>query len=97
MKTTRMLVALAATLASAGALADETTVQLKQAPETTTVVANCSICHSLDYIPMNSRFLDRAHWEAEVKKMVGVMGAPISADDQATIVNYLVREYGVGN
>ena len=35
------------------------------------------MCHSLDYIPMNSVFLDRKGWEASVTKMMKVMGAPI--------------------
>jgi hypothetical protein len=30
----------------------------------------CGHCHSLDYITMNSPFLDRRGWEAEVNKMV---------------------------
>ncbi len=36
------------------------------------------MCHSLDYIPMNSLFLDRKGWEGSVNKMIKVMGAPIS-------------------
>jgi hypothetical protein len=91
------MVALAASLACSIALADETALRLKDAPETATVVANCSICHSVDYIPMNSPFLKRAGWEAEVKKMVSVMGAPISEADQAAIIDYLTREYGVAD
>ena len=39
------------------------------------------MCHSLDYIPMNSVFLDRKGWEGSVNKMVKVMGAPISEQD----------------
>ena len=61
------------------------------------VTANCSGCHSLDYIQMNSMFLKRAQWEALVKKMIGVMGAPISDADAATLVDYLAREYGVAD
>ena len=53
------------------------------------------MCHSLDYIPMNSLFLDRKGWEASVTKMIKVMGAPIpEADDAAAIVDYLARNYG---
>ena len=44
---------------------------------------------------MNSRFVKRAGWEAEVKKMVSVMGAPVSDADAAKLVDYLTREYGV--
>ncbi len=87
----------AAALSGPAAFADETRVHLKDAPETPTVVAGCSVCHSVDYIQMNSRFMKRAGWDAEVKKMVTVLGAPVSADDQARILEYLVREYGVAD
>lgn len=97
MKTSRVTTAFATLFACAGALADESSLQLKPAAETVTVVAGCSVCHSVDYIQMNSRFMKRAGWEAEVKKMVSVMGAPVSADDQARILEYLTREYGVAD
>jgi len=97
MNTFRVMTAVATLFACAGAFADESSLQLKQAPETVTVVAGCSVCHSVDYIQMNSRFMKRAGWEAEVKKMVSVMGAPVSADDQARILEYLTREYGVAD
>ena len=42
---------------------------------------------------MNSVFLDRKGWEASVSKMVKVMGAPISDQDAAAIVDYLARNY----
>ncbi len=54
----------------------------------------CAICHSLDYIVMNSPFQDRAAWEKTVTKMVKVMGAPITAEDATAIVAYLDRHYG---
>jgi hypothetical protein len=58
------------------------------------VVGNCVMCHSLDYIPMNSPFLDAKGWEATVAKMVNVMGAPIKPEDAARIVEYLSKHYG---
>jgi hypothetical protein len=54
---------------------------------------NCAACHSLDYVPMNSPFLDRKGWEAEVTKMVKAFGAPVSADEQAKIIDYLAANY----
>jgi cytochrome c5 len=84
-----------ATLAAASACADETKIKLPAGPESVTVRANCSVCHSLDYLQMNSKFMDKAAWEAEVRKMVKVMGAPISAEDSARIVDYLTRNFGV--
>jgi cytochrome c5 len=98
MKTPLGLAALTVVTIGAGvAAADESTVRLNEGAEATTVIANCSGCHSLDYIQMNSRFLKRADWEASVKKMVTVMGAPVSEVDAARIVDYLTREYGATN
>jgi len=85
---------LAAILLCAPAMADESKVVLKDAPGRNLVSSNCSACHSLDYIPMNSVFLDRKGWEAEVNKMIKVMGAPIKEEDVQPIVNYLAAQYG---
>jgi len=95
MKARQALLASAALLACTAALADETKIRMADAPETPALIANCSGCHSLDYIQMNSKFVKRAGWEAEVKKMVSVMGAPVSEADAAKLVDYLTREYGV--
>ena len=98
MKTLLGLAALTVVTVGPGfAAADETTVRLREGAEATTVIANCSGCHSLDYIQMNARFLKRADWQASVKKMVTVMGAPVSESDAARIVDYLTREYGVAD
>jgi len=97
MKTTHVVLALAVVVGCASASADETAIHLKEAPEMATVAANCGGCHSLDYIQMNSRFMKRANWEAEVKKMVSGMGAPVSEADAPKLVDYLTREYGVAD
>jgi len=97
MRTTEAILASVALLACNGAPADETRIRMADAPETPALIANCSGCHSLDYIQMNSRFVKRAGWEAEVKKMVSVMGAPVSEADAAKLVDYLTREYGVAD
>ena len=90
------LAALAMTLAAATVHADESSIQLAQAEGVERVQAACAICHSLDYIVMNSPFQDRAGWEKTVTKMVKVMGAPMTADDVATVVAYLDTHYGKG-
>ena len=79
---------------AASVLADEAQVALKEGEGKPLVEANCSMCHSLDYIQMNSTFLDRKGWEASVNKMIKVMGAPIRPDDVPLIVDYLNRNYG---
>ena len=54
------------------------------------------MCHSLDYILMNSPFQDKAAWEKTVNKMVKVMGAPLTADDITAVVAYFDTHYGKG-
>jgi hypothetical protein len=81
-------------LPATSASADESRIKLKDGPGRDKVEANCVACHSLDYIQMNSVFLDRKVWEAEVTKMVKAMGAPIKEDDQKEILEYLVKFYG---
>ena len=56
--------------------------------------AQCGACHSLDYIRMNSRFLDLAGWTAVVNKMIKAFGAPIPQDDVDAIARYLAEHYG---
>jgi mono/diheme cytochrome c family protein len=87
-------VVLLSVLLSSTVLADESAVQLKEGAGRDLIERNCIACHSLDYIPMNSPFLDRKGWEGSVTKMINVMGAPIAAQDVPGIVDYLVRNYG---
>lgn len=81
-------------LISTIARADEQPVRLKQAPGVEIVEAQCGACHSLDYIVMNSPFLDGAKWHAEVAKMIHAFGAPIEAQDAKAIEDYLKNNYG---
>ena len=80
--------------AAAPALAQESQLRLRDGPGRQLVEANCVMCHSLDYIPMNSPFLDRKGWEASINKMIKVMGAPIAEADVQKIVDYLAGQYG---
>ena len=54
---------------------------------------HCLLCHSARYVTMQPRF-SRTVWEKEVKKMVDVYGAPITAPAQQEIVEYLVAIKG---
>ena len=54
----------------------------------------CAMCHSLSYIPMNSRFMAPEVWKAEVTKMRTAFGAPIDDDAANAIIAYLVANYG---
>lgn len=80
---------------SGAALADESAIKLKPGAAETRVASACSVCHSLDYIQMNSPFLDRKGWDATVRKMVKVMGAPLKDDEIPGVVDYLTAQYGV--
>lgn len=87
-------IALILAAAIAPAIADEQPVQLKKAPGLDKVEANCAACHSLDYVQMNSKFQTAASWDATIAKMIKAFGAPISAEDAATIGDYLKKNYG---
>jgi mono/diheme cytochrome c family protein len=75
-------------------MASEQEIKLKQAPGLDKVEANCGACHSLDYVPMNSPFLNAASWQAEVNKMINAFGAPIDEADAKIITDYLTKNYG---
>jgi hypothetical protein len=90
---TKASVALVLLAAAAAAAAQESKVQLKDGPGKDKAM-QCIACHSLDYIPMNSRFLDKAGWTAEVNKMINVLKAPIPKEDVEAIAGYLAENYG---
>jgi len=80
-------------LVSTPALAQEEKVVLKDAPGRDKAM-QCLACHSLDYIQMNSRFLDKNGWTASVNKMINAFGAPIQKEDVDAIATYLSENYG---
>ena len=90
----RTLIMIAALLVAAPASAGEGDIKLKEGPGREVVEANCAACHSLDYIQMNSPFLDKTKWQATVKKMIDKLGAPIAEGDATTIIDYLTTNYG---
>jgi mono/diheme cytochrome c family protein len=59
------------------------------------VTAACSLCHTVDYIRMNSVFLTPDAWKAEVTKMRTAFGAPIDDDAAKEILAYLDAHYAV--
>ena len=71
----------------------EPSIELTAAPGRDKAV-QCGACHSLDYIRMNSHFLDLAGWTAVVTKMIKAYGAPIPTGDAETIARYLAENYG---
>ena len=89
----RPIVLAVALCASQVALAQESKVTLKDAPGREKAQA-CVACHSLDYIQMNSRFMDKAGWTASVNKMINAFGALIPKEDVDAIATYLATNYG---
>jgi hypothetical protein len=88
------IVVIFAAAISSAVRADESGEKLKATPDVALVVSKCTICHSIDYIKMNAPFMKRAGWEAEVRKMVKVMGAPVDDAEFTRIVDYLTQQYG---
>ena len=80
-------------LSCATAFAQESKVTLADGPGKEKAQA-CIACHSLDYIQMNSHFLNKAGWTATTNKMINVFGAPIAKEDVDAIASYLAPHYG---
>jgi hypothetical protein len=92
MRTTAVTAALLALLSGA-AVGQESKIALIDAPGKDKAM-QCTACHSLDYIQMNSRFLDVKGWTGTVNKMINVFGAPIPKEDVTDIAGYLAHNYG---
>jgi sulfite dehydrogenase (cytochrome) subunit B len=71
---------------------DNAMATLREGPGVEVARANCVACHSTDYI-VRQRPASAEQWNAEVKKMVGVFGAPISDADAKVIAEYLASAY----
>ena len=89
----RSFVAIAALCAATGTFAQESKVVLKDGAGKDKAM-QCLACHSLDYIQMNSRFLDKTGWTASINKMINAFGAPIPKEEVDAIATYLSQQYG---
>ncbi len=58
------------------------------------VVANCSACHSLDYIVTQPRGKGEQFWRDSVAKMINVYSAPISPENAEAVGTELARRFG---
>ena len=73
----------------------EETAAFKPGPNLDVVQANCTGCHSADYIntqPRNQRS-KKDFWQAEVTKMIKTYGAPVDDSSVPKIVEYLAATY----
>ncbi len=82
-----------ATLACASGAFAQTPGWMKPGPGQEETAISCGVCHTLNYIRMNSRFIKPEVWKAEVDKMRAAFGAPIDDDTAATILAYLNRNF----
>ena len=75
-------------------LPDETAA-FKPGPNLELVQANCTGCHSSDYVNTQPRNVKskKDFWQAEVTKMIKVYGAPIEDADVPKIIEYLAATY----
>jgi len=89
----RLLTMTIAAGAACAAAATEGDFQLKPGQGVEVVQRNCMVCHSADYIAMNSPFPDRKLWEAEVNKMINAFGAQVPKEEVEVILQYLTRHY----
>jgi hypothetical protein len=89
----RIIITVFALVLAGSAAAQEAKVVLKDGPGKDKAM-QCAACHSLDYIQMNSHFLDKAGWTASINKMINAFGAPISKEDVEPIADYLAQNYG---
>ena len=73
----------------------EETAAFKPGPNLEVVQANCTGCHSSDYVNTQPRNVKskKDFWQAEVTKMIKVYGAPIEDADVPKIVEYLAATY----
>ncbi len=105
MQPTLRLVATAAVLAVAGACAvaapktmdlppDGAQLRASPLPGYAKAQANCTACHSAEYMLYQPPNASRAYWDAMVKRMKVVFKAPIDDADMPAIVDYLAKTYG---
>jgi hypothetical protein len=58
--------------------------------------ANCTMCHSAEYMAYQPPNAARPYWNAMVHRMKAVFKAPIADEDMPAIVDYLAATYGNG-
>jgi hypothetical protein len=57
-------------------------------------MAQCTSCHSAEYMQYQPPTAPRAYWDAMVHRMKAVFKAPVPDADMPDIVDYLAKTYG---
>jgi hypothetical protein len=88
--------ALASPLAAKDIQLPPDAVQLKPStlPGYAKAQANCTMCHSAEYMRMQPPNAARPYWDAMVHRMKVVFKAPVADEDMPEIVDYLAKTYG---
>ena len=105
MHTILRLAAVAALLAAAGAPvgavpktmdlpADSAELRPSPLPGYAKAQAQCTACHSAEYMLYQPPNAGRPYWDAMTKRMKAVFKAPIDDADIPVIVDYLTATYG---
>ena len=105
MKRTLRLASVAAALAAATALAVAGSKSITLPPDGAVLTpsplpgyakaqADCTVCHSAEYMQYQPATAPRPYWDAMVKRMKVVFKAPIDDADMPAIVEYLAKTYG---
>ena len=91
-----LLVVLPATIVAKDIQIPPDTVQLTPSPLPgyAKAQANCTMCHSAEYMRYQPPSAARPYWDAMVHRMKAVFKAPIADEDMPDIVDYLARTYG---
>ncbi len=63
-------------------------------PDAQLVQANCSGCHSLDYLTTQPRGKGAQFWRDAIKKMITVYGAPVAPADVEPLTTILEARFG---
>ena len=56
--------------------------------------ANCTMCHSAEYMRYQPPNAARPYWDAMVHRMKTVFKAPLADEDMPEIIDYLAATYG---
>ena len=91
-----LLIVLAAPMVAKDLQIPPDTVQLTPSPLPgyAKAQANCTMCHSAEYMRYQPPSAARPYWDAMVHRMKAVFKAPIADEDMPEIVDYLAKTYG---
>jgi len=73
---------------------DTVVLQSSPLPGYQKAMANCTSCHSAEYMQYQPPTAPRKYWDAMVHRMKSVFHAPVPDADMPDIIDYLAKTYG---